>query len=65
MNVGRHAHGLVKVNDLIYVFGGFVKATNVNETSNSAEYYYLSTDTWKMIDSNMPESIAIVNCAYV
>ena len=45
MNEGRHSHGLIKINSLIYVFGG------VNDT---AEKYDLNNDTWTMIDEKLP-----------
>ena len=46
MNEGRSLHGLVKVNSIIYVFGG--------EERDTAEEYDLDYDTWNMIDNTLP-----------
>ena len=48
MNEGRHSHGLIKINSLIYVFGGNV---------NTAEKYDLNNDTWTLIDEKLPDFI--------
>ena len=56
MNEGRHAHALIRLNDLVYVFAGY--------QSNTAEKYDLINNTWTMIESKLPEEILVVNCAY-
>ena len=49
---GRQQHGLIKLNSLIYVFGGL---------TDTAETYDLSTDTWNMIDDKLPQEFCMVN----
>ena len=56
MNIGRGSHGLIKLNSLIYVFGGLDGAAG-----ETAENYDLATDTWTMIDNRIPVKIWCVN----
>ena len=52
MNEGREGHGLIKLNSVIYVFGG---------RCVTAEKYDLMTDTWNMIDNKLPMALYIMN----
>jgi len=50
MKVGRAGHGLIKIDQAIYVFGG----GKFLEPTNSAKVYSIIRNTWKMLP-NMPE----------
>ena len=50
MNVGRAGHGLIKIDEAIFAFGG----GKFLEPTSSAEVYSIIRKTWKMLP-NMPE----------
>ena len=59
MNLGRHAHGLVKLDSLVYVFGGYTP----QGIDNSGERYNLKSGTWEKLPASLSEGISYVNCA--
>ena len=52
MHEQRESHGLIKINNLIYVFGGH---------RSDAEKHDLNTNTWTMLDAQYPETLSNVN----
>ena len=55
MNYARGEHGLIKLNAMIYVFGGGVRQLQI------AEMYDLDIDTWTVINNKLPEKMVRVH----